>query len=95
MLLFRLVRRSVCLFRLAADRVFAIWSALQEPKDYHLISACQVKAGRADSCRRSVSFCIDLMKKQSGTLRLHLRVRRYADTSSFAVAALQLAAGAG
>jgi hypothetical protein len=28
------------------------------------------------------------MKKQSGTLRLHPRLRRYADTSSFAVAAL-------
>jgi len=40
--LFRFVRRSVCLFRLAADRVFAIWSALQEPRHYHLISACQV-----------------------------------------------------
>ena len=36
------------------------------------------------TCRRSVSLCIDLTKKQSGTLRLH---RRHADTSSFTVAA--------
>jgi hypothetical protein len=29
---------------------------------------------------RSVPLCFDLVKMQSGTLRLHLRVRRYADT---------------
>jgi hypothetical protein len=32
--------------------------------------------------KRSVPLCIDLMKKQRGTLRLHLRGRRYTDTSS-------------
>jgi len=36
------------------------------------------------SCRRSVPPCIGLVKKQSGTLRLRLCVRRYADTPSFA-----------
>src|ERR1700751_2215972 len=32
--------------------------------------------------RRSGPLCIDLLKKQSGTLRLHLRLRRYGDTST-------------
>jgi hypothetical protein len=31
------------------------------------------------SCRLSVPHCIDIIKKQSGTLRLH---RRYADIKS-------------
>jgi len=40
---------------------------------------CKLFNGRL-SCRRSVPLCINLTKKQSGTLRLHLCVRRSADT---------------